>query len=170
MSDEEREDALKFQLSGFYLEGTRQEDLNAPSSGQITPVVGRILRLVAVTSRKSSNLQPTPVVAVYRHLKPYPRICTKCLPSAAPAARIARNPTVDSSLAAITRILGIHRARSRLNLPAHYFPNALYCPYTYSSHELLADRPLWEVAKSLHEVIRSVKPQQMEKTNRRVAA
>jgi hypothetical protein len=61
-------------------------------------------------------------------------------------------------------------ARARLNLPERYFPNAVYCPYTYTAHELLADGPLWQVAKSLHELIRSVEPRQMEMTNRWVAA
>lgn len=46
----------------------------------------------------------------------------------------------------------------------------VYCPYTYTAHELLADGPLWQVAKSLHELIRSVEPLQMEMTNRWVAA
>lgn len=125
----------------------------------------------AVTSRYSNNMQPTPVVAGYRHLKPYRRICIKlCIGPGSDCSirKESHRPQQPRSYHADSGHPSTHAAV--LTSPAHYFPNAVYCPYTYSPHELLADRPLWEVAKWLHELIRSVEAQQMQKTNRWVAA
>ncbi|KAI9933768.1 hypothetical protein ASPWEDRAFT_168043 [Aspergillus wentii DTO 134E9] len=62
------------------------------------------------------------------------------------------------------------RGSSRLGLPDEYFPNAVYPPYAYSSHELLAERPLWEVTRFLHNLIRSVRPSCIEQEMKWVAA
>ena len=61
------------------------------------------------------------------------------------------------------------RSPNRLNLPPKYFPNAIYFPNTILSHELLAYSPLWEVAKTLHNIVRKVDVHQMEQTTRWIA-
>ncbi|KAJ7662015.1 transferase [Mycena polygramma] len=44
--------------------------------------------------------------------------------------------------------------RSRLGLPAHYFPNALSTVHTSLSPEVLVSAPLWQVAKAVHDLTR----------------
>lgn len=61
------------------------------------------------------------------------------------------------------------RSANRLNLPPKYFPNALYFPNTVLSHELLAYSPLWEIAKTLHTIVREVGTHQMEQSTRWIA-
>jgi hypothetical protein len=61
------------------------------------------------------------------------------------------------------------RDRSHLNLGQNYFPNAIHPVYGVLSHELLADGELWMVTKALHDLIRSVDVEQMEKTSRWLA-
>ncbi|OJK03618.1 hypothetical protein ASPACDRAFT_22320 [Aspergillus aculeatus ATCC 16872] len=55
------------------------------------------------------------------------------------------------------------RGPTRLNLPEHYFPNAV-APLILSDppHELLMDGPLWQVSAALHAVVRSFDPHHME--------
>ncbi|KAJ9480530.1 hypothetical protein VN97_g13025 [Penicillium thymicola] len=48
------------------------------------------------------------------------------------------------------------RDSTRLKLPARYFPNAVYCPSTSASHELLTKGALWEIAQVIHDAIHSV--------------
>ncbi|CRL21632.1 Transferase [Penicillium camemberti] len=48
------------------------------------------------------------------------------------------------------------RDSTRLKLPARYFPNAVYCPSTSASHELLEKGALWQVAQVVHDAIHSV--------------
>lgn len=48
------------------------------------------------------------------------------------------------------------RDSTRLKLPARYFPNAVYCPSTSASHELLEKGALWQVAQVVHDLIYSV--------------
>ncbi|KAJ5699400.1 hypothetical protein N7536_002413 [Penicillium majusculum] len=48
------------------------------------------------------------------------------------------------------------RDSARLKLPARYFPNAVYCPSTSASHELLEKGALWQVAQVVHDAIHSV--------------
>lgn len=171
---EERRDALKFEPSVFYVDGTRKEDLKAPTpdAEAAPPVLGRILRFTGHDLKALKDLATDPNgdgwVSTFEALSAYlyqtayrarvQLLKTRGVPESTAASQISRGfwASID--------------ARSRLNLPDHYFPNAVYCPYTYSPHKLLADGPLWQVAKSLHDLIRSVEPHQMDMTNRWVAA
>lgn len=63
--------------------------------------------------------------------------------------------------------------RSRIGLPPRYFPNALHCQYTSLSHETLANGPLWQVAKALHDLTRTpstTSKEEVDRTYRWVAA
>ncbi|KAF7977913.1 hypothetical protein HWV62_2484 [Athelia sp. TMB] len=63
--------------------------------------------------------------------------------------------------------------RSRLGLPPHYFPNALFCSYTTVPPEVLANGPLWQVAKVLHGLTRTpfmTSKEEMNRTLRWIAA
>ncbi|KAJ5375690.1 Transferase [Penicillium concentricum] len=48
------------------------------------------------------------------------------------------------------------RDSNRLKLPARYFPNAVHCPSTSTSHELLEGGALWQVTQVVHDAIHSV--------------
>lgn len=61
------------------------------------------------------------------------------------------------------------RSPQRLSLPPKYFPNAICSPNSILSHELLAYSPLWEVARTLHTIIRAVDSHQMEHSTRWIA-
>ncbi|KAK0455065.1 transferase family-domain-containing protein [Armillaria borealis] len=56
--------------------------------------------------------------------------------------------------------------RSRIGLPPRYFPNALHCQYTSLSHDLLANGPLWQVAKALHDLTRTTSTTSKEEVDR----
>ncbi|KAJ5972977.1 Transferase [Penicillium vulpinum] len=49
-----------------------------------------------------------------------------------------------------------------LKLPMRYFPNAVYCPSAFASHELLTNGELWKVAEFVHDTIHSVKISEVE--------
>ena len=62
------------------------------------------------------------------------------------------------------------RGPDRLNLNPRYFPNCIYPPYTNELHSSLADCTLPDVARSVHDLIRSVDPERMMKTTEWIAA
>ena len=62
------------------------------------------------------------------------------------------------------------RGPDRLNLNPRYFPNCIYAPYTNELRPSLAESPLPDVAKSVHDLIRSVEPERMMKTTVWIAA
>lgn len=169
LSPEERREALGPEPSAFYVEGTRKKDLKAPTpdTEAVPPALGRTLRFTGLDLRVlkelATNLNGDGWVSTFEVLSAY-------LYQIAYLARVRllKSHGVSESTAASRISRGFWAsidAQSRLNLPDRYFPNAIYCPYTYFSHELLADGPLWVVAKSLHNLIRSVEPRQMDMTN-----
>ncbi|KGO73226.1 Transferase [Penicillium italicum] len=48
------------------------------------------------------------------------------------------------------------RDSTRLKLPTRYFPNAIHCPSTSATHELLEKGELWQIAQVIHDAIHSV--------------
>ncbi|KAG0160660.1 hypothetical protein PDIDSM_8190 [Penicillium digitatum] len=62
------------------------------------------------------------------------------------------------------------RAPTRLKLPARYFPNAVHCPSTSASHELLERGPLWQIAQIIHDAIHSVNMEEVKKQFEWIAA
>ncbi|KAL1695208.1 transferase [Schizophyllum commune] len=60
--------------------------------------------------------------------------------------------------------------RSRLNLPARYFPNAILCPIARLSFRTLEHASLAEVAQALHEMVQGVTPGRAEGTLRHILA
>lgn len=62
------------------------------------------------------------------------------------------------------------RGPGRLGIPFNYFPNAVHAVFTSSvDPEFLVEKPLWEVTKFLHSLVRSVDAQRMTETMRWVA-
>ncbi|KAJ5881553.1 Transferase [Penicillium soppii] len=62
------------------------------------------------------------------------------------------------------------RDPTRLKLPPRYFPNAVYCPSTYASHENLMRGHLWYIANIIHYAIRSVDMEDAKKEFEWIAA
>lgn len=62
------------------------------------------------------------------------------------------------------------RNPDRLNLPPRYFPNAAFATFTTLPHDVIANGPLWKVAKIIHDLARSVVPQEVDRDLRWVAA
>ncbi|KAJ6141886.1 hypothetical protein N7497_010985 [Penicillium chrysogenum] len=62
------------------------------------------------------------------------------------------------------------RGSTRLKLPARYFPNAVHCPSTSASHELLERGALWQVARVIHDAIHSVDMNEVKQQFEWVAA
>ncbi|CAG8896913.1 unnamed protein product [Penicillium egyptiacum] len=62
------------------------------------------------------------------------------------------------------------RDSTRLKLPARYFPNAVHCPWTSASHELLEKGALWQVAQVIHDAIHSVDMNEVKQEFEWVAA
>ncbi|KAJ6177815.1 hypothetical protein N7519_008276 [Penicillium mononematosum] len=62
------------------------------------------------------------------------------------------------------------RDSTRLKLPARYFPNAVHCPSTSASHELLEKGALWQVAQVIHDAIHSVDMDEVKQQFEWVAA
>lgn len=61
------------------------------------------------------------------------------------------------------------RSPHRLNLPAKYFPNAIYPSFATTSPEILAEGPFWKIASTLQKQIRAIDAQQMQRTTRWIA-
>lgn len=62
------------------------------------------------------------------------------------------------------------RHPDRLNLPPRYFPNAAFATFTTLPHDVLANGPLWQVAQTIHDLTRSVVPQEVAQDLRWIVA
>ncbi|KAK9235728.1 transferase family-domain-containing protein [Lipomyces kononenkoae] len=182
MSPEEQEEALSFQPSVYYVENCREIKVNAPAPHAELPagppVVGRVLRFSGCDLNALKDVAKDPSghgwVSTFESLCAflYQRVYrarlellnSQGVPTIAAAAQLSRGfwAAIDVRSPSLTP--------SRLNLPARYFPNAVYCPYTYAAHDLLAESPLGQVAKFVHDLIRSVGRQQLQQTTKWVAA
>ncbi|KAF7585187.1 hypothetical protein BBP40_011804, partial [Aspergillus hancockii] len=177
MSEEEREEALKYQPSVFYQEPNAPQKQNPPPSipgVPQPPVRGRILRFSGPSLHKLKTLATAPNegtwVSTFEALSAY-------LYQRIYLARLQHLQSQGMSLITATSHLSSAffasiniRPKHRLNLPERYFPNAIYCPYAYHPHSLFANTPLWQVAKALHELLHSVPAYTVEKTTKWVAA
>ncbi|KAE8164134.1 transferase family-domain-containing protein [Aspergillus tamarii] len=183
MSSEKRHEALKYQPSVFYIEGTgnastKPQDPPSTNTNQKPQprVIGRVLRFPGPELQKLKTLatDPSPqtqswvstsdALSAYLYQRSYQarfqHLKSQGMSSSKAASELSRGFWASINF----------RSRDRLNLHPRYFPNAVYCPTAYHSHELLADKPLWQVAKALHEQVHSVDSSIMERTMKWVAA
>ncbi|KAE8415993.1 transferase [Aspergillus pseudocaelatus] len=183
MSPEERHEALKYQPSVFYIEATgnlstkpRDPPLTSANQKLQPRVIGRVLRFPGPELQKLKTLATDPnpqtqdwvstsdALSAYLYQRSY-QVRFQHLKSQGMSSSKAASELTRGLWASINC-----RSPDRLNLHPRYFPNAVYCPTAYHSHELLADAPLWKVAKALHEQIHSVDSSTMERTLKWVAA
>ncbi|KAK9365492.1 transferase family-domain-containing protein [Lipomyces kononenkoae] len=177
MSPDEKQEALEFQPSTYYVEDSLKEPSESPAPSTELPagppVVGRVLRFSGRDLNALKELATDP--SGHGWVLTFEALCAY-LYQRVYLARLelhSQGVSLPAATAQLSRGFWASidiRDPTRLNLPARYFANAVYCPHTYAPHDLLADRPLWQVAKFLHDLIRSVDPQQMEQTTKWVAA
>ncbi|KAH6620991.1 transferase family-domain-containing protein [Chaetomium sp. MPI-SDFR-AT-0129] len=178
LSPGQRQAALRYQTTAFFTEDDpRLEEASAgfedtPPSANFE-VVGRVLRfsghdLAALKAQASDPsgqgwVSTTEALSAYLCQKVY-RARLKFLQSQ------GMLPAVASKMFPGFWISIDMRGSERLNLPPKYFPNCIYPPYTNSLHPSIADCPLWEVARSVHDLIRDVDPERMRMTTQWIAA
>ncbi|KAJ5332816.1 hypothetical protein MYU51_009017 [Penicillium brevicompactum] len=183
MPDDEQQEAIEFEPSIFCLNesndaeqsnpGPKTEVSDTPSkiTGKVT---GRVLRFTGSQLKHLKDLATDPEgaswVSTFEALSAY-------LYQQVYRARVhlMKSHGVPSSEIASCFSRGFWgsidlRGPTRLNLPERYFPNAV-APLilSESSHELLADGPLSQVAGALHTVVRAFDPKKMDKEMKWVA-
>lgn len=167
LTPEERVAALDFEPSQFYVE-QRPAFSSYPVA---SPSIGRFLRfssseldaLKARATDPSSDNWISTFDALCAHL--YQRVYRARLQLR------AKDPTLPEL--SPPDFLTPVNLRSRIGLPPRYFPNALHCQYTSLSHDLLANGPLWQVAKALHDLTRTTSitsKEEVDRTYRWIAA
>ncbi|KAJ5783209.1 hypothetical protein N7457_004983 [Penicillium paradoxum] len=184
MSDDERQEAIEFQPSILSLEESNDTESSTPgpktevSDGQskITGrVTGRVLRFTGAQLKHLKELATEPegrswvstfeALSAYLYQKVYRARVQLMKSHGVPASEIAscfsRGFWGSIDL----------RGPTRLNISERYFPNAV-APLilSQSSHELLTDGPLWQVATALHGVVRSFNPERLDKDLKWIAA
>ncbi len=161
MTTVERLSSLRFKPSLFYIKPSAEAE--ASSSTTVTPplaffppaVIGRSLRF------SSNELKALKAHATHPTESPASWISTFHALSAHLYQQIYRARLQlriqDPSLNEMSPpdFLTPVNLRSNLGLPPDYFSNALFCPYTALPLVVLANGPLWQIAKALHDVTRA---------------
>lgn len=163
MTPKDQQAALRFQPSMYHIEQRSDEEPDGPFCFDLPPVnppvVGRVLRFSSrgLAALKAQAIDPSGYewVSTFEALSAYlyQRVYRARLQLLMSQGKSSLEAASELSPAFLTPIN--LRGPTRLNLPARYFPNAVTAPYINVPHDLLADSPLWKVAKALHDWIRS---------------
>ena len=159
----ERRAALDFKPSLFYIEPTVDvasavvsDETSSASSLLPPPVVGRFLRFSSLELKALKALATNPneppsdawistFDALSAHLYHHVHRARLKL-----RAKDPTQPTLSPP-----DFLTPVNIRTRLDLPPRYFPEALLTVYTTLPLDILADGPLWQLAKAVHELTRT---------------
>jgi hypothetical protein len=155
---EERQAALDFQPPLFHAEPPASTTVIDPSSVTIYPpppypVEGRFVRFssarLAALKAQATDPNGAGWISTFDALSAY-------IYQRVHQARL-RLSAKDPNFGALspTDFLTPVDLRSRLGLPARYFPNALFASYTTIPPDVLATGPLWQIAKVVHDLTRS---------------
>lgn len=178
MTPEERQAALEFQPSMYYIEQKGDEKTGAPNSTDPPsiqpPVVGHVLRFSG-SQLNNLKLQATDPsgqgwVSTFEALSAY---IYQLVYRARIQLHRSQGMTQQAATSELSRafLTPINlRGATRLDLPTRYFANAVSCPYTNVPHDVLTDGPLWQVAKTLHDWLHSFDAQEARQTTRWIAA
>ncbi|KAJ9655510.1 hypothetical protein H2201_008786 [Coniosporium apollinis] len=176
-SAEDWQAALDYQPSLFYIEEPQEQKqealsalnptLNRNSNPGPPPVVGRVLRFLRpeLDALKARAADPngggwvSTFDALSAHL--VQRVFCARLQHAT-----QEGLSTDLSRDFLTSV----NIRDILNLPPRYFSNGVLTPYTTLPHDALAHGPLWQVAKALHDSVRSLSAQDAKQTVEWIAA
>ncbi|KAF5352034.1 hypothetical protein D9758_009455 [Tetrapyrgos nigripes] len=159
MSTEERHTALAYKPSLLYLEpndpGSAASDSETTSSTNPPPVTGRVLRFSGseLESLKAHATDPNSGSWVTT----FEALCAlfhQCIYQ----ARLHYQKQTQCTLSPpdfLTPVNILSTSRGIPDLPPTYFPNNLLCAYSAFSHDVLAEGPLWQIAKQLYDMTRS---------------
>ncbi|KAL6054710.1 Transferase [Balamuthia mandrillaris] len=188
MTPEERQAALDVQPAHYYVESSDHAAVVAAEGASTSaaeppasavppaqpPVIGRVLRfsgreldaLKAHATDPSGGSWVSTFEALSAHL--YQSVYRARL-----WLRTAQGVPLSAAVSEVSRefLTSVNwRGRDRLDLPPRYFPNACFIPYSGLPHDVLADGPLWQVAKALHDWTRALSPEKARQTLRWIAA
>jgi hypothetical protein len=155
--------ALAFRPTNFNLEeGPKAESSTKISDTDTPKVSARLLRFsgqeLAALKRAATNLDPNSgtCVSTFEALSAflYQRIYQAKMQVMESLGISPYGPRCQALRGFWTTM--DMRDPSRLKLPLRYFPNAVHCIATYTSHENLMTGHLWYIANTIHYAIRSV--------------
>ncbi|KAJ5598664.1 hypothetical protein N7537_008748 [Penicillium hordei] len=159
LSANEKEKALAFDPPNFYLDETTivMPEVSEPPSVYTCPLRFHgqdliPLKIAATDPNAKEHISFTRFELVSAYL--YQRIYQARIQVLRDMG-LTPDPNVLHSLRDFGTTMDM-RDSTRLKLPARYFPNAVYCPSTSASHELLENGALWQVAQVVHDAIHSV--------------
>lgn len=174
---EEREAALAFKPSVYQLdeaappapaasEASSAEPAAAPAPAPVPgpPITGRVLRFAAReleaikaeanASASGGGQQQQQQLSTFDALSAH---LWQCIFRA--RLRLCESQGMSASAAALhvsRDFLTSVNWRGRLDLPARYFPNCVFCPFFSLPADRLADAPLASVAAAVHDAVRSL--------------
>ncbi|KAA8910845.1 hypothetical protein TRICI_004033 [Trichomonascus ciferrii] len=165
LTKEELASALQYNPPDVYLDETPPTAVPDRGPDEGVPVIGRILRFTSdqLTKIKQQAMEPqgTGWVSTFEALSAY---LTQKVYQARVELLESEGKTPSERLGSqIWTVMNV-RAPDRLNLPPNYFGNASYPLRTKIPHELFAHGPLWQVANSIHTMIRRVDPPTIKQT------
>ena len=177
MSPAERDAALSFQPPGLSTGSLSEPPATtgaATARPPPTPVAGRELRFTAA-ELAALKAHATPPDGHFR-VSTFSALCAHFW-QRQHVARLAlvreQQPRPEVSTAFLTSVNYSTKLFPEEQTPLHYFSNALMVPFIdlgTSISEEFATWPLWRVAQTVHEVCRSISPQDARDTARWVAA
>ncbi|KAE8374977.1 transferase [Aspergillus bertholletiae] len=179
ISAEERKTALQYPQSLFYIERESNPSGNAKPAVDLRqrtepPIIGRMLRfsgsdLMALKAR-ASGPNPENWVSTFEALTAY---LYQLVYKARIQYLVLRGASAESATSKIWTGLWASlnvRSKERLNLPPRYFPNAVHATCMQGSPQVLAHGNLCDVARSIHDMIRSEHKERILHTARWIAA
>ncbi len=189
MMPEDRRAALDFQPAQFYVEPSGQAAVVAESASRSAadsdsslwtvspyqpPVVGRVLRFssheLAALKAHATDPNGGGWISTFEALSAH--IC-QCVYRARLQLLTAQGMTLSAASSELSPefLTPVNwRAPDRLNFPPRYFPNALFCSYNTLPHDMIANGPLCQVAKAIHDLMRMMSPEDARQTLRWIAA
>ena len=131
------------------------------------PVIGRVLRFSSkeIDSLKAHATDPsgTGWVSTFDALSAH--IWQRVYSCRVQLRKSEEQPYTDLSRDFLTSV----NYRKTLDLAPRYFHNALFTPFDSIPHGVLVSRPLWPVAKAVHDIARSISHDSAERTVRWIA-
>lgn len=181
LSSEEQQNSLKYQPEAYHFEigstascpeSTPETTFESNPSTK-PPVTGRILNFsgddLIELKKSAANPSGESFVSTFEALSAFLyqqiyRARIQLLLSKGTSSSKAASKVFPGFGASINM-----RSHHRLNLPAKYFPNAIYPSFATTSPEILTEGPLWKIASTLQKQVRAIDAQQMQQTARWIA-
>ena len=165
--------ALDFQPSLFYIEpsadaeGSSASDASSSASFPSPPVVGHFLRFSSreLNALKAHATNPNDSPSSDSWISTFDALSAHLYQRVYRARLQLREKDLNQAELSPPDFLTPVNIRNRLGLPPRYFPDALFCVYTTLPLDILANGPLWQVAKALHDLTRTASTNSKEEMN-----